>query len=182
MKNDITWEHSGSSEQDTLRQQRKARMLERLSPHGATPTLHCIAPLPDASQARSHGDPSAFGAKPFLFPPSSFLSADRSLPNAKTISTLQRRKAYIINKLARMRAVPQQKKAWLYEEATALTRILHFLFVMLKTVPPEQLEKLRNLKAIEDGLLPDTQESVRLRDPGFPDALRGTLAALRVSG
>jgi hypothetical protein len=81
-----------------------------------------------------------------------------------------------------MRAVPQQKKAWLYEEATALTRVLHFLFVMLKTVPPEQLEKLRNLKAIEDGLLPDTQESVRLRDPGFPDALRGALAALHVSG
>jgi hypothetical protein len=77
-----------------------------------------------------------------------------------------------------MRAVPRQKKAWLYEEATALTRVLHFLFVMLKTVPPEQLEKLRNLKAIEDGLLSDTQESVRLRDPGFPDALRGTLAAL----
>jgi hypothetical protein len=104
------------------------------------------------------------------------------LPDAKLIKTLQRRKTYITKKLARMQEVPRQKKAWLYEEATALTRVLHFLFVMLKTVPPEQLEKLRNLKAIEDGLLPDTQESVRLRDPGFPDALTGALAALRVSG
>jgi hypothetical protein len=111
--------------------------------------------------------------------PSSITHNPSSIPNAKTISTLQRRKTYIINKLARMRKIPQQKKAWLYEEAAALTRVLHFLFVMLKTVPPEQLEKLRNLKAIEDGLLPDTPESVRLRDTGFPDALRGALAALR---
>jgi hypothetical protein len=51
MKNNITWEHSESSELDKQTQ--------------------------DSSQ----GDPSAFGAKPFLFPPSSFLSADSSPGN-----------------------------------------------------------------------------------------------------
>jgi hypothetical protein len=55
MKNDITWERSDNSEQNTLRQQRRARMLERLSPHGATPTLNCMASLPDVSQASSPG-------------------------------------------------------------------------------------------------------------------------------
>jgi hypothetical protein len=92
---------------------------------------------------------------------------------------LLRRKTYIIKKLEKLRESPRQKKAYLYAEAAAITRILHFLFVMLKTVPPEQLEKLRNLQTIEDGLLPDTPESVRFRDPGFPAALSGALAALR---
>jgi hypothetical protein len=167
MKNDMTWECTDNSE---INKQQAARS------HGNLVGLRSKTPFPiPHSPSPSPGTLADSQSKT----PSSIIHNPSSIPNAKTISTLQRRKAYITNKLARMRAVPQQKKAWLYEEATALTRILHFLFVMLKTVPPDQLEKLRNLKAIEDGLLPDTQESVRLRDPGFPDALSGALAALR---
>jgi hypothetical protein len=100
-----------------------------------------------------------------------------NLPDSKTIKVLLKRKNYLVKQIKRLRDAPLDENAWLYREANALTSLLDFIWLMLKTVPVEQLEKLRNLQAIEDGLLPSTPDSAKIRVPGALEAVRESLAA-----
>jgi hypothetical protein len=87
------------------------------------------------------------------------------------------RKNYLVRKLVKLREGPLDEKAWIYREANALTSVLDFIWLILKTVHYEQLEKPRNLQQIEDGLLPSTPDSAKIRIPGTLDTVRDTLAA-----
>jgi hypothetical protein len=108
----------------------------------------------------------------------SLLSAHSSLPiNREAIQTLRTRKNYLVRKLVKLREGPLDEKAWIYREANALTNMLDFIWLVLKTVHYEQLEKLRNLQAIDDGLLPSTPDSAKIRIPGTLDAVREAMAA-----
>jgi hypothetical protein len=116
-----------------------------------------------------------------LFPvPNSQAKTLSPIPiNSETIQTLLRRKDYLARKLVRLREGAVEEKAWISREVNALTGVLDFIWLILKTVQYEQLEKLRNLQAIEDGLLPSTRDCVKIRIPGALDSVRETLAAYK---
>jgi hypothetical protein len=171
MKNDMTWERSASSEldkQQATRSHGKLAILRSktsaLSSGSQSKTPVPCSPLPV---------PNSSGKTPFPIP-----HHPSPIPiNKETILTLLRRKNYLVKQIVKLREGPLDEKAWIYREANALTSMLNFIWLMLKTVPHEQLEKLRNLQRIEDGLLPNTLESIKLRIPDFHNTVREALGA-----
>jgi hypothetical protein len=201
MKNDTTWEYTDNSEQKKQQAARSHGNLVGLQsktpvPRSPFPAPHSRSktPSPLRSKIIAHcslciahlqGKLARLRSKtPFHFSrrktPAhrSLLSAHPSFPiREETILTLLRRKDYLVRKLVILREGAVEEKAWIYREVNALTGVLDFIWLILKTVHYEQLEKLRNLQAIEDGLLPGTPDCVKIRIPGAPDSVREALAA-----
>jgi hypothetical protein len=158
MKNDTTWEYSNNSERN---KQMKASSLGNLvGQRSKTPSPIPYTPSPlQGNFAPSQGKTSSLSI------------------NREAVLTLLTRKNYLVKQSVKLRDGPLDEKAWIYREANALTSVLDFIWLILKTVHYAQLEKLRNLQAIDDGLLPSTPDSAKIRVPGTLDAVRETLVA-----